>query len=54
MTFEHKADLEDYWANVADSFEIRKRFWSRIPFSMVRATKVFRVVDQVEEDNLEL
>lgn len=53
MTFEHRANLEDYWANAADSFEIRKRFWSRIPLSMVRATEVFRVTDQ-EEDSLEL
>lgn len=53
IVFEHGTDLEDYWANAADSFEIKRRFWSRIPLGMVRATKVFRVADQVE-DNPEL
>lgn len=54
MTFEHRIDLEDYWANAANSFEVRKRFWSRIPLSLVRATEVFRVVDQVEDSRMVL
>lgn len=49
--FEHRLDLEDYWANAANNFEIRKRFWSRIPLNLIRASEVFRVVDQLEEEN---
>lgn len=48
--FEHRPDLEDYWADATDSFEVRKRLWSRLPLNLIRATKVFRVVDQLEDD----
>lgn len=39
--FEHRPDLEDDWANATDNFEIRKRFWSRIPLNLIRASEVF-------------
>lgn len=48
--YEHKEDLEDYWANAVDEYEVKKRLWSRLPLSLVRTTKLFRIPDQLEDD----
>ena len=48
--YQHKVHLEDFWENVADENEIRKRFHSRLPFNIIRTCNIFKVPDQMEED----
>lgn len=43
-------DLEDFWANVADEFDIRKRLWSRLLVNLIKTTELFCVPDQLEDD----
>ena len=48
--YQHKAHLEDFWANAADENEIRKRLHSRLPLNIIRTCNIFKVPDQMEED----
>jgi hypothetical protein len=48
--YEHIVDLEDYWANAADEYEVRKRLWSRLSISFIRTIELFRVPNQLEDD----
>lgn len=48
--YEHRVDLEDYWTNAADEFEVKKRLWSKLPVSFIRTTELFRVPGQLEDD----
>lgn len=45
--FRHRVelDIEDFWANAADEFDIRKRLFSRLPGSLIRTIELFLVPD---------
>lgn len=45
-----KVQLEDYWANAKDDFEVKRRIFSRLPLKLIRIREVIQVLDQVEED----
>lgn len=36
--FKHRPNLEDYWANATNSFEIRRRLWFGLPLNLIRVT----------------
>lgn len=50
--YKHEVELEDYWANAANEFEVRKRIWSQLPVNLIRTTELFRIPDQVEDDGV--
>lgn len=39
--YKHKVDLEDFWANADDEFEVTKRMLSRLLVSMTRTLGTF-------------
>lgn len=46
----HRMQLEDYWANVKDDYEIKRRMFSRLPLKLIRICEIIQVSDQIEED----
>lgn len=50
--YKHRVDLEDFWANAADEYDVRRRLWSRLPLSMIRATELFKIPDQLQDDGI--
>lgn len=47
--YSHKDNMEDYWANCSDEFEIKKKF-SRLPINLVWLYNFKAIPDQVEDD----
>ena len=48
--YQHKVHLEDFWEEVADENEIRKKMHSRLPFNIIRICNIVRVLDKMEKD----
>ena len=46
----HKVHLKDFWANIVDVNEIKKKMHSRLPLNITRACNIFQVLDQMEEE----
>lgn len=45
----HKLQLEDHFMNSKDDLDIRRRMCLRLSIDIVRATKVFNILDQAQE-----
>ena len=50
--YQHKVHLEDFWENVVDEDEIRKKTHSRLLLKIIRTRNIFRVPDQMEDPNM--
>lgn len=46
--YKHRLELEDYWVNATNEFEIRKRMWSRLSMSLIRVRELFPMPDQLK------
>lgn len=50
-TFLHQPHLEDYWADCAGEFEVRKRLWSRFTLNQIITLKIPMDTRGVENDD---
>lgn len=48
--YKHKVDLEDFWLNVADEYDFRKRLLSKLLMNLIRTTELFHVTNHLEDD----
>lgn len=48
--FRHKVDIEDFWVNAANKFDIKKRLFSKLPVSLIKTTEPFLAPDQLEDN----
>lgn len=47
--YKHIWQLEDFWMNVQDDFEVKKKMHSKLPLDFIRKCKAFSVVDQAQD-----
>ncbi|KAH9299425.1 hypothetical protein KI387_031107, partial [Taxus chinensis] len=54
ITYHHRADTEDYWADCVDDFEARRRHSNRFSLQLIQELCLYQVPEGLQDDNSNL